>query len=76
MITEQERREIDCFGTTVESLRKAVEESFAFQYTGFTSAAMSLMSDAQEEIALGHSEKARQLLNCAKWVLSTYKERN
>ena len=37
--------------------------------------AMSMMSDAQEAMDQKDYEWARQLLNRAKWVLATYKDK-
>jgi hypothetical protein len=34
--------------------------------------AMSMLSDAQEEIERGMQERARQTVNRAKWVIHTY----
>jgi Holliday junction resolvasome RuvABC DNA-binding subunit len=70
--TAAETREIKCYGFTLERMREIFEESLTFRLYGPGMMAMSLMSDAQEEIALGLSEKARQTLNQAKWVVHTY----
>jgi hypothetical protein len=53
-------------------MREAVEESLTFRFAGPAMMAMSLMSDAQEEIVRELDEDARQTLNRAKWILSTY----
>ncbi|MEY4331956.1 MAG: hypothetical protein RLZZ196_694 [Bacteroidota bacterium] len=77
----QEQREIRMYGCTVAQMREAVEESLAYRFSG--AAAMyviSMLSDAQEMTAhdiSGHYdfmiiEDQRQLLNRAKWILSTY----
>ena len=36
---------------------------------------MSILSDAQEELALGHSNLSRQYMNRAKYVMSVIMER-
>lgn len=67
-------REVQCFGFSLDNLRKGIESSLTFQTAGYQSVAMSLMSDAQEAMLMGNTEWARQLINQAKWVLSTYQE--
>ena len=69
-------RETECYGCTLYDLRESVESSLTFQTAGYQSVAMSLMSDAQEAMLMGNTNWARQLINQAKWVLSTYQERN
>ena len=68
--------ERQCFGCTKHELRESIERSATFQCVGYEAVAMSMMSDAQECIELNtrdSREWARQLLNRAKWVLSTYR---
>jgi hypothetical protein len=72
----QQEKEIQCFGFSLDNIRESIESSFTFQHSGYQMVAMSLMSDAQESMALGNTEWARKLLNQAKWVLSTYREKN
>ena len=71
-LTQQEKSEVRMFGCTVAQMREAVEESLTFRFSGPAMYAMSLMSDAQEEILRDMNEDARQTLNRAKWILSTY----
>ena len=71
-LTDAEKRQVGMFGCTTEQMREAVEESLSFRFSGPAMYAMSLMSDAQEEIARGLDEDARQTLNRAKWIVSTY----
>lgn len=80
-LTEQERREVRMYGCTEAQMREAVEESLTFRFTGPAMYAMSLMSDCQEMVAYGPYdgdtlanilEDQRQMLNRAKWILSTY----
>lgn len=68
----QEKRQVTMFGCTEAQMRDAVEESLTFRFAGPAMFAMSLMSDAQEEILRELDEDARQTLNRAKWILSTY----
>jgi hypothetical protein len=80
-MTESDRREIRMYGTTVDQMRECVEQSLTYRFSGAAIYAMSLMSDAQEMVSFGPydsdtlanlMEDQRQLLNRAKWVLSTY----
>lgn len=74
------QREVRCYGCTVAEMREAVEESLTFRFSGPVMYAMSLMSDCQEMLASDNggqydmmiAEDVRQMLNRAKWILSTY----
>ena len=76
----QQQREIRMYGCTIEQMREAVEESLTYRFSGAAMYAISMLSDAQEMSAHytgGHIdmmvlEDQRQLLNRAKWILSTY----
>jgi hypothetical protein len=78
-MTESDRREIRMYGTTVDQMREAVEQSLTFRFSGPAMMAASLMSDAQElinteygEVDFNRAEDARQCLNRAKWILFEY----
>jgi hypothetical protein len=71
----QRDREIRMYGCTEADLRESVETSFTFKTAGPAMIAAGLMSDAQEEIAMGLGESARKTLNRAKWVLFEYLDR-
>ena len=80
-MTDQERREIRMFGCTVSEMREAVEESLTYRFSGPAMYAISMLSDAQEMVAYDSGretevflalEDQRQLINRAKWILSTY----
>ena len=80
-LTEQQRREVRMYGCTEAQMREAVEQSLTYRFSGAAMYAMSMMSDAQELVAHGPYdsdtlanilEDQRQLLNRAKWILSTY----
>ena len=80
-LTEQERREVRMYGVTEAGMREAVEQSLTYRFSGAAMYVMSMMSDAQEMVAYGPYdsdtlanilEDQRQLLNRAKWILSTY----
>ena len=66
------------FGTTVEGLEANIERWARSHYAGsrgvtcssYAMLAMSILSDAQEEMAMGNVETGRQFINRAKYVLS------
>lgn len=61
-------REQRMFGVTVAEVDTEIAKADSPK-----SFAMSVLSDAQEEMALGgaeHIERARQLINCAKYAIS------
>ena len=71
--TEQEQREIRMYGCTTAELRESIEDSVTFKCAGPAMVAAGLISDAQERAAYENNNALiRQLLNQAKWVLSTY----
>ena len=65
-------RERAMYGCSIVDFKESLEDSFTFRVSGPAMCAMSLMSDAQEEMAYGMVENARQTLNRAKWILSEY----
>ena len=71
-LNDVEKRQVRMYGCTEQQMREAVEDSFTFRFAGPAMMAMSLMSDAQEEILRDLDEDARQTLNRAKWIISTY----
>lgn len=76
-LTENEKREVRMYGVTVAGMREAVESSITFKLSGPAMVAMGMLSDAQEMMAYEQPdfntiEDQRQLINRAKWVLSTY----
>lgn len=79
-MTEQHKREVRMYGCTETQMREAVEESLTFRFSGPAMYAMSMMSDCQEMLASDNGgqydfmvvEDVRQMLNRAKWILSTY----
>ena len=57
------------YGCSEAELATAVEDATKIQSRQMT--AMSMLSDAQEEIAMGMQERARQTINRAKWVIAS-----
>lgn len=80
-MSPREQKEIRCYGCTIEQMREAVEESLTYRISGPIMYAMSLMSDCQEMLEYSGEdsmarEDVRQMLNRAKWILSTYSMQN
>jgi hypothetical protein len=80
-LTEQEKRQVGMYGVTEAGMRKAVESSMTYRFSGPAMMAASMLSDAQEMMAYGPydsdtlaniQEDQRQLLNRAKWILFEY----
>jgi hypothetical protein len=71
MVTPAQRSKM-MYGCDINEFRESLEDSITFKLTGPAMCAMSLMSDAQEEMAMGMTESARQTINRAKWVIGTY----
>ena len=63
----QEQQQVACYGMTVEQVEANVE--FNLKFNDAPMLVASMLSDAQEMIAMGASESARQLLNRAKYVI-------
>ena len=73
--------EVRMYGCTQDQMREAVEESLTYRFSGAAMYVASMLSDAQEMVAYGPYdgdtlvnilEDQRQLMNRAKWILSTY----
>ena len=80
-MTEQQKREVRMFGVTEAEMREAVEQSLTYRFSGAAMYVMSMLSDAQEMVSYGPYdsdtlanllEDQRQLMNRAKWILSTF----
>jgi hypothetical protein len=57
------------FGCDPDIYLDSVKSSATYQLSGASMVVAGLMSDAQEEIASGMDERARQTLNLAKMIL-------
>jgi hypothetical protein len=79
-VSPELQREVRMYGCTVEQMREAVEESLTYRFSSASMYVISMLSDAQEMTAHDTGgqydfmiiEDQRQLLNRAKWILSTY----
>lgn len=57
------------YGCNFQTFVQSVQESITYKFSGGNMIVASLMSDAQEQLAMGDNEGARQTLNRAKGVL-------
>ena len=69
MNTNQSNRDIQMYGCNFQNFLESLKDSITYQLTGANMVVAGLMSDAQEQMAFGDTEGARQTLNRAKGVL-------
>ena len=69
---QSEEGQIRVYGCTVADMKIAVEESLDLRFGGGAMVAISMLSNAQEEISRDMKEHARQTINRAKWVIQNY----
>ena len=66
-MTDFEQR---CYGMTEEAIRKEYMEGLTARLSGLEMVCMSILSDAQELLAMGRTDEARKAINRAKFILS------
>ena len=71
-MTKTELDQIRMFGCTKADLKESAESSITFSFSGAGMLSMNYLSDAQEMMARGHVEQARQTINCAKFFIAEY----
>jgi len=69
---QKRQQEYTMYGCSADEFKRIVEDSITFRLSGPSMIVAGLMSDAQEEMAHGMIEQARQTLNRAKLVLFDY----
>jgi hypothetical protein len=62
-------KEITMYGCDINEFVASVKDSITYKLSGANMVVAGLMSDAQEELAHGSAEGARQTLNRAKHIL-------
>jgi hypothetical protein len=62
--------EMNCYGTTEKSIREEYMNSITARFSGLEMVVMSVLSDAQELLAMGQNEQSRKHMNIAKFILS------
>ena len=70
-MTEFERQ---CYGMTQEAIRKEYMEGLTARLSGLEMVVMSILSDAQELLAMGRTEESRKEINKAKYILGEMME--
>ena len=66
--------EKNCYGMTEADIREDYMESITARFSGLEMVVMSILSDAQELLAMGRSEQSRKQMNIAKFILSEMME--
>lgn len=61
--------EMQAYGNYKDEIVESVKDSITFKLSGPGMVVASYLSDAQEMIAVGSSEKARQYINIAKMLM-------
>lgn len=69
MNANQIDRESQMYGCNFQQFLEGVTNSITYKFSGANMIVAGLMSDAQEQMAFGDTEGARQTLNRAKGVL-------
>ena len=62
--------ETKCYGMSAADIRSQYMQSITAKFSGLEMVAMGVLSDAQELLAMGHSDAARKQMNIAKFILS------
>lgn len=69
---EQTLWEIQAYGATKAEILESIEDSITLKLSGPGMVIASYLSDAQEMIACGSSNDARQYINIAKMLMMEY----
>ena len=70
-----DKQEMEMFGCLLEDLYVDVMEAYADPNYSVAGFAMSVLSNAQEEIERGLDNKARQSINIAKYIIKQIEEK-
>ena len=62
--------ETKCYGMTESDIREQYIQSITAKMCGTEMVVMSVLSDAQELLAMGKNDNSRKLMNIAKFILS------
>jgi hypothetical protein len=66
--------ETKCYGMSEQDIREQYMESITAKFSGLEMVVMSILSDAQELLAMGRNEDSRKQMNVAKFILSEMME--
>lgn len=64
--------ELQAYGALAQDIIDSVEESITFKFSGPGMVVASYLSDAQEVMSFGDTERARQYINIAKMLMMNY----
>jgi hypothetical protein len=67
--TKMTEFEQNCYGMSADDIRDEYMHSLTGKLSGQEMVVMSILSDAQELMAMGRTESARKLMNIAKFIL-------
>ena len=62
--------ETKCYGVTEQDIREQYIQSITAELSGIEMVVMSVLSDAQELLAMDRKDESRKLMNIAKFILS------
>jgi hypothetical protein len=62
--------ETKCYGMSTADIREQYMNSITARFSGLEMVVMSVLSDAQELLAMGQQESARKQMNVAKFILA------
>jgi len=68
--------DLQCYGCNAAEFIAQIQSCITYQLSGANMVVAGLMSDAQEEMAMGAVERARQTLNRAKLILGEIMDGN
>jgi hypothetical protein len=66
--------ETKCYGMSESDIRTQYMQSITARFSGLEMVVMSVLSDAQELLAMGRNEESRKQMNIAKFILSEMME--
>lgn len=64
--------ELQAYGAPASDIVESVEDSITFKFSGPGMVIASYLSDAQEVLSVGDTERARQYINIAKMLMMNY----
>lgn len=67
--TMQTQQQLNVYGMTQQDIRDQYIDSITTKLSGIEMTIAGILSDAQELMAMGHTEAARKQLNVAKFIL-------
>ena len=62
--------EFKCYGMSTKDIQEQYMEGITARFSGLEMVVMSILSDAQELMAMDSTDQARKELNRAKYILS------